>query len=330
MTIKVERNKNNPIIRGGIYNWRKVGTFNPAVIEHDNKIFMIERAIESIRPFICNFGLLESENGIDFKMSCDKPILTAKELGYPDGTIEDPRVVKIDGIFYMTFAYRKYTYNCYPTGIRVPDYTPLVGELDKGINHTLSGIASSKDLIHWTMISTINPNAEVDERDNVLFPEKINGKYALLRRPKNFKNEQCESPSIWISYSDDLINWDNPHLVAKPKYYWEGGKIGAGATPIKTDKGWLLLYHGVDELDIYRVGAMLLDLKDPEKVLKRTKEFFLEPTEYYEKFGLVIPNVIFPTGNYLKDDKLMIYYGCCDTCISLAEVELNKLFSVMQ
>ena len=95
--------------------------------------------------------------------------------------------------------------------------------------------------------------------------------------------------------------------------------------PIRTSKGWLTLYHGVDKDNVYRAGAMLLDLEKPEKVIARAKSPILEPQEYYEKFGLFIPNVVFPTGNVVKDGLLHIYYGCCDTAISLATVPLDEL-----
>ena len=128
-----------------------------------------------------------------------------------------------------------------------------------------------------------------------------------------------------MSYSNDLIHWDTPKLLATAKYSWEGGKIGAAANPLKTNKGWLLLYHGVDETITYRVGAMLLDLDNPLKVIARTSEFIMEPTEYYEKFGLVIPNVIFPTSIVEKEGIAYIYYGCCDSNIALATVPINDL-----
>ena len=99
-----------------------------------------------------------------------------------------------------------------------------------------------------------------------------------------------------------------------------------GSTPpIRTDKGWLVLYHGVDEDIVYRVGAMLLDLEQPEKIIARTHHFIMEPETYYEKFGFQIPNVIFPTGNVVKDGLLYIYYGVTDTAIALATVPLDEL-----
>lgn len=322
--MEIEKYSGNPIVTPGEAAWRAAAVFNPAVILDNGKFYMLERAAGGLRPFICSFGLLESEDGFHFKRVGDSPVFTAQEMGYEKGTVEDPRLVKIDGEFYLTFAYRPYTYNCAPTGVGVPDYTPLVGELDKGINNTLSAIAVSKDLKEFKVRSLIN-KADVDERDNILFPEKINGKFFLLRRPKQFNDR----PSIYYSTSEDCENWSEPKLLAAPMYDWEGGKIGAGAPPVRTKKGWLLLYHGVDKNDVYRVGAMLLDLNDPTRVLARTPRYIMEPTEYYEKQGLVIPNVVFPTACVKKDDTVYIYYGCCDTCIAVATVPEEKLIASM-
>jgi predicted GH43/DUF377 family glycosyl hydrolase len=121
------------------------------------------------------------------------------------------------------------------------------------------------------------------------------------------------------------MDWNNPKLLSVAENEWEGQKIGAAATPLRTDKGWLLLYHGADKNSVYKVGAMLLDIKQPEKIIARTKNSIMEPEEYYEKFGLVIPNVVFPTANLIKDNLVYIYYGCCDTAISLATVPVDDL-----
>jgi predicted GH43/DUF377 family glycosyl hydrolase len=170
----------------------------------------------------------------------------------------------------------------------------------------------------------------LDDRDCVLFPETIGGRFAMLRRPMNFVGPEfgCDGPSIWLSWSDDLLEWSQPQLVAGPENrHWEGGKIGAGATPMKTDEGWLTIYHGVDETVTYRSGVMLLDLEDPTNVIARSPEVILEPRDYHERTGLIIPNVVFPSANVVKDGTIYVYYGCCDTCISLATAQLDELLA---
>jgi predicted GH43/DUF377 family glycosyl hydrolase len=173
----------------------------------------------------------------------------------------------------------------------------------------------------------------MDDRDVILFPEKINGRYAVLRRPLQMVGPEhgTEHPAIWISYSEDLERWSAPELVAKPEFTWEDNRIGGSTPPIKTEHGWLVLYHGVETRDAsarrvcYRLGALLLDLDDPTRVLARTSRPLMEPEAYYERFGLYIPNVIFPTANVVKEGLLYLYYGVCDTAIALATVPLGEL-----
>ncbi len=288
---------------------------------------MLERACSGLQPLKCQLGLLESTNGIDFKLVEELPVFGPEQLGYPQGTVEDPRVVKIDDAYYLTFAHRHYNYNCVPNGITEPNYSPVVGKMFEGINNTRSGIATSKDLRSWKFERWITGN-DVDDRDVVIFPEKIDGKFVAIRRPMGWVGPEygTTGPSIWISSSEDMVNWSTPELLARPRNTdWEGGKIGAASPPVRTDKGWLLLYHGVDDDVVYRVGIMMLDLEDPKKVIARCPHFIMEPEEYYEKVGLIIPNVIFPTAAVEKDGTLYIYYGCTDTCIGAATVDLNEL-----
>ncbi|CAK4818012.1 unnamed protein product [Aphanomyces euteiches] len=329
--MKIERASQNPIVVPGVYDWRRVATFNPGVIYHNGKFYMYERAAGSLKPFQTSIGLLESEDGISFKLISEEPIFTAAQLGFPGGSVEDARVVNIDGTFYMSFALQPYRFDCWPTGIAVPDYYPehYPEWADNKLEpmSTQSGIAVSKDGVKFDFLCYTTPR-EIDDRDNALFPEKINGRFALLRRPMQYVGKEygTNTPGIWISYSEDLLEWSQPELVAVAECTeWEGSKIGAAATPLRTEKGWLVLYHGVDAQSIYRVGAMLLDLENPQIVIARTLAPIMEPEEYYEKFGLVIPNVVFPTANIIVDDTLYIYYGCCDTCIGLATVKVDEL-----
>jgi predicted GH43/DUF377 family glycosyl hydrolase len=331
--MKIVRNSQNPIVVPGILDWRRVATFNPGVIETNGKFYMYERAAGSLRPFQTSIGLLESEDGINFRLVKDEPIFTAEMLGYPGGSVEDARVVKIDDVFYMCYALQPYKFDCWPTGVAVPSYYPHAewAENEAEPMITQSGIAVSHDGVHFEHLCYTTPK-EIDDRDNALFPEKINGKFALLRRPMEYVGAEygTDVPGMWISYSEDLLTWSKPELVAVAENSaWEGSKIGAAATPLRTDHGWLVLYHGVDANSIYRVGAMLLDLENPAKVVARTQKPIMEPEEYYEKFGLVIPNVVFPTANLIIDDQLYIYYGCCDTSIGLATVALDELLDII-
>lgn len=328
--LNITRHPENPIVVPGLYEWRKATVFNPAVIYDQGKFYMIERTAGTLTPCKNFLGLLESEDGVHFTHVKDEPIVTPDMLGFPYGSVQDPRIVKIDDTFYMTYALRPCAMNYYPTGTGLPErslpqYPDGWGE-EEVHWMTRSGILASKDLIHWEYVSTTTP-LEINDRNNMLFPEKMNGKFVLLRRPEEYIGETygTDQPAIWITYSEDLVHWEEPKLLAKAEEAWEQKKIGGAAPPIKTDKGWLLLYHGVDENTVYRVGAMMLDLDNPEKVIARTKNFIMEPQTYYEKFGYQVPNVIFPTGAVVKDGLLYIYYGVTDTAIALATVPLDSI-----
>ena len=327
--LKITRCKENPIVVPGKYDWRRVTVFNPAVILENDKFYLYERTGGNLRPFKCFIGLMESDDGIHFTHVKDEPVISPDMLGFPYGSVQDPRIAKLDGKYYITYALRPCAMGYNPTGLGVPestkhDYPDGWGKPEHYL--TRSGIAVSEDLINFRQLCYTTP-LDIDDRDNILFPEKIGGRYVLLRRPEQYIGERygTDRASIWIAYSDDLINWTDPKLIAVPEADWEYKKIGGSAPPVKTDKGWLMLYHGVDRDNIYRVGAMLLDLENPERVIARTRNFIMEPEEYYEKFGLFIPNVVFPTANVVKDGLLYIYYGCCDTSIGLATVPVDEL-----
>ncbi|WP_020619057.1 glycosidase [Paenibacillus daejeonensis] len=329
--MKITRHPENPIVVPGEFEWRKATVFNPAVIIDNGKFYMIERTAGSLTPCKNYLGLLESEDGVHFTHVKDEPVLTPDELGFPYGSVQDPRVVKIDGTFYMNYALRPCAMSYYPTNTGVPErsipeYPDGWGE-DPGHWLTRSSIVKSDNLIDWEFVADTT-ELDINDRDNILFPEKINGRYVLLRRPEEYVGKEygTEKAAMWITYSDDLITWDEPKLLAKAENMdWESRKIGGSTPPIKTDKGWLVLYHGVDDKIVYRVGALLLDLENPEKIIARTHNYIMEPETYYEKFGYQIPNVVFPTGNVVKDDLLYIYYGVTDTAIALATVPLDEL-----
>ncbi|MDR3170821.1 MAG: glycosidase [Treponema sp.] len=327
--MKLTRSQENPIVVPGRYPWRKSNTFNPAVILEENTFYMIERAAGGLRPFHCFFGLLKSSDGVHFTHVQDEPVVSPADLGFPFGSIQDPRIVKIEGHYYLTYALRPSSYGYSPTGTGKPEeisytYPGIHGEPTSFM--TRSGIMESDDLLHWKQVCYTTPK-DINDRDNILFPEKIDGKFVLLRRPEEYIGPQygTEKAGIWICYSEDLHTWTEPELLAVSQEPWEFKKIGGSAPPIKTDKGWLTLYHGVDADNVYRCGAMLLDLDHPTKVRARAKHCILEPQEYYEKFGLYIPNVVFPTGTVVKNGMVYIYYGVTDTAICLATVPLAEL-----
>jgi predicted GH43/DUF377 family glycosyl hydrolase len=233
MTPRIARCPENPIVWPGKWDWRMSNAYNPAVIYEDGRFFMYERTAGSLRPHHCYVGLLQSEDGVHFQHLSDKPVLTPAMVGSEHGSVQDPRVVRIEDTYYMTFAFRRFSWDIYPTGVGVPQasqgqYPGFDPSKDK--NQTRSGIAVSKDRLHWEFFGWATPE-DIDDRDVILFPEKIDGRFALLRRPIGFVDTGTkhseEHPSIRISYSTDLARWTEPEVVISPKFGWEDNRIGA-------------------------------------------------------------------------------------------------------
>lgn len=322
--------------------WRRAVTFNPAVFHDGRQFWMLERAAGSLRPFICQLGLQRSDDGVRWELAAPDPVFTPAMCGSPIGSVQDPRVTRLEGRWWMTFAYRPYAWSSHPTGVGVPEshetpfpnlppappasahYTANVAS-GRADNLTRSGLAVSDDGQRWRLHGWVTP-PEIDDRNVILFPEKIGGRYAVLRRPLE-AGRSC----IWISYSSDLVQWSEPELLAQAGYAWENNRIGGSCPPIRTERGWLVFYHGVETTDAavravtYRMGAMLLALDNPRRILARTPEPIFAPEAYYERVGLYIPNVVFPTACVVRGDDLFLYYGACDTCIGLARGSLRAV-----
>ena len=340
MPLHFQRHPDNPIVTPGLYDWRMAVTFNPGVLlDDDGRFYMYERTAGTLRPFHCYIGMLESDDGVHFRHTVDHPVFTPEMAGSRYGSVQDPRVTKLDGRYCMTYAFRPYAWASSPTGVGVPeshqvDYPGFSGRDED--NQTRSGIAVSTDRVNWKHLSWVS-DPGLDDRNVILFPDKIRGRYAALRRPQPFvgtDTAHAAPPDICISYSDDLLTWTPPEPVLSPRFPWEDNRIGGSTPPIRTPRGWLVFYHGVQNLApdrpelrrvCYRLGVALLDLDDPTRVLARTPEPVMQPEAYYERSGLYIPNVIFPTAALVKEGTLHLYYGCCDTAIALATAPLDQV-----
>ena len=214
------------------------------------------------------------------------------------GSWYDPRINPVDGEYYITYC---------------------VGG-DYGCRIAIGKTNDFKTIQHVSFpLHILNRNA-------VLFPEKINGEYWMLHRPQNMASSG--NGNIWIASSPDLKYWGNCRIVAKPEQFWENKKIGPAAPPIKTDKGWLIVYHGVfphsDGVN-YGGGVMLLDLEKPWKVVGRCEDPILYVKELYEMVGQV-PNVVFPGAVIPEEDgTVKIYYGGADYVQCMATAKLDDL-----
>ena len=330
--MKLEKYAKNPILSPNGNEWEERCTLNPGVIydEKNQKFIMLYRAAGNDDKHIIRLGLAESSDGIHFKRVSDSPSFYSSRDDADGGCVEDPRITKIDNLYYITYAARAFA----PGKYWLPEasFPPMfIGENDvysselpyyASKNITATFLAVTKDFKNYKRLGRIT-EADTDNRDVVLFPEKIDGKYVIVSRPK-FKDSGVKMPSIWISFTDDLLQYEKPELLMTGETAWETQRIGAGTPPIRTEHGWFMLYHGVDDAGIYRVGAVMMDLKNPCKIIARTKDFIMEPEFEYECQG-IYNGCVFPTGTVVKDGILYVYYGCADKYISLATIEFEKL-----
>lgn len=294
----IERYKNNPILTKNDVPYPVATVHNAAVVKYNNKYIMIFRSHKLNGRSI--LGKAESEDGFNFKVDNEPFMIPATEgifKEYEEYGVEDPRIIFLEGEYFITYsAYSRH-------GVRV-------------------GLAKTKDFKSIERFSLIT---EADYRNVVIFPEKFNGLYARLDRP----HSEISPWSVWISYSPDLKFWGESKLIIKPmQYHWDEMKIGPGAPPIKTSRGWLNIYHGVfPTMDgcVYRLGVALHDLEDPSRIIAVGDDWILQPEEDYEITGYV-HNVVFCCGAVLEDDKsLKINWGAADTVMCTGTLHIESL-----
>jgi beta-1,2-mannobiose phosphorylase / 1,2-beta-oligomannan phosphorylase len=289
--------------------WESANVFNPAVIHHNGMFHMHYRA--QGLDWISRIGYAVSVDGIHWNR-LRRPVLEPHD-GTDSRGIEDPRVVLIDGVFYMCYtAYgREYRGQGQPT------------HSGGGI---LPMIARSENLITWERIGPIVTGE--DNKDHVLFPRRIRGRYAALHR---------RWPNVWLAYSDDLVHW--PEEAMAPVYgprpseagssestAWDAKSVGSNGVPIETPEGWLLINHGYDEDHVYKFGVCLVDLDDPTRVINRPRQAIFWPEELWEIRGDV-PNVVFSNANPVVDGRVYVYYGGGDHVIGVATCLLSDLLA---
>lgn len=294
----VSRYEKNPILTKDDIPYPVVTVHNAGVTKYNDKYIMLFRShLHNGRSII---GIAESDNGYDFKVR-PEPFLTPSidsVFGeYEEYGVEDVRISKIDNEYLLTYsAYSRH-------GVRI-------------------GLARTSDFVTVERISLITQS---DLRNVVIFPEKINGQYVRLDRP----HSEISKWSIWISYSPDLVHWGNSKVIIKPEtYHWDEMKIGPGATPIKTAKGWLNIYHGVFETMsgvVYRLGVALHDLTDPSVIIGVSDDWILQPEDSWEITGYV-PNVVFTCGAVAEDDgSVKIYWGGADSVMCVGTANIDEL-----
>ena len=335
---KLTKYEGNPILAPNPANeWEEKCVLNPAVIydEPNERFVMLYRAAGNDVRHQIKLGMAVSTDGLHFERVSDQPIFEGVHSEADGGCVEDPRLMKIGDMYYMTYAARAYAPGRYwlMTDLtKAPIYldeTDTMGDELPAFakdNITVSYLAATKDFKVYKKFGRIT-EATVDDRDVYLFPEKVGGKYVMISRPK-FKNTGLKMPSIWISFGDDLIEYGKPEVLMTGEEWWETQRIGGGTPPIKTEHGWFMLYHGVDDKGIYRVGAVLMDLDDPRKIIARTRNFIMEPEFDYETCG-IYEGCVFPTGTVVKDGTLYVYYGTADTYIGVATADFDELINYL-
>jgi predicted GH43/DUF377 family glycosyl hydrolase len=312
---RLQRSESNPILSPiGEHPWESNQTFNPAAIFIDGKVHLIYRSIGN--DGVSRFGYAASYDGTQIDERLPEPafslLLNTKEprpyiiyaSGGSWGGAEDPRLASIDDLLYMLF-----------TAIDEGGY-PRVALTTIPKNDFLAKNWT------WTASKLISPPGEV-HKNWVLFPEKINGKYAVLH---------SMSPTIDIEYLNNL-DFEEKKYIDSERYHrpdipvrngtWEKGIRGPGPTPIKTKYGWLVLYHGTTEDCGYKMGALLLDLNDPTKIITRAAEPVLEPEEWYESYGWK-GGIIYSCGAVIMGNDLLVYYGGADSVVCVAKTNLDQ------
>jgi len=308
------RFEGNPILEPiKEHPWESTCVLNPGAIKLNGRVYLIYRAVGE--DSISRFGLAISEDGFKINERLEKPIFEPKGKSEEKGC-EDPRLTLIGERIYMVYI----------------AYDGLVAQI------ALASIAINDFLNYrwgaWRRHGLVFPG--FTDKDGTLFPERFNGKFAMLHRV---------DPHIWITFSSHLrCPWsrkDHKILAGTTSgMMWDGDKIGAGAQPIKTKYGWLLITHGVDDTHVYRLGVMLLDLADPMTLLYRSPNPILEPRESHE-VGEVgkcwVPNVVFSCGAVPREDnkeildaedEILVYYGASDTVISVATAKVADLIPI--
>jgi predicted GH43/DUF377 family glycosyl hydrolase len=316
---KLAKHDENPIMTSRVHlPWESQATLNPAAVYEKGRVHMAYRAIGD--SGLSSIGYASSEDGVHFDDRPEKPMYVPREdfewsggttvdsmemymSGGGYGGCEDPRLTHIDDKYYLTYV----AYD----GMNPPRVA--LSSIPEEDFH-------NKNWDAWETPVIISKPGIVDKNACIL-PEKVNGKYVIFHRI---------FPNILIDFVDSLefdgtSYLEGEHKISPTDLGWDSRKVGAGPPPMRTDEGWLLIYHAVDDKNDsqYKMGAMLLDLEDPTKVLYRTRKPILAPTEWYENHGFKA-GVAYPCGAVIKDNELFVYYGGADSYVCVATAPLDE------
>ncbi len=294
----VRRYDGNPILTPDDIPYPVETVHNAGVTKFDSRYVMLFRAHRANGR--CILGLAESEDGFKFTPRPEPFMVPATDgvfAEYEAFGVEDPRITFLDGEYLITYsAYSRH-------GVRI-------------------ALARTRD---WQTVERVALISQADMRNVAIFPERFDGRYVRLDRP----HSEISPWAIWISYSPDLVYWGDSRVVMKPmQYHWDEMKIGPGAPPIRTPRGWLHIYHGVfPTMDgsVYRLGVALHDLHDPAKILGVCDRWILQPEHPCEVTGYV-HNVVFTCGAVPEDDgTVKVYWGGADKVMNVGIADLDEL-----
>lgn len=314
-----------------------VAVLNPAVVQTGNTLKVFYRAVQKDNYSTIGYCVLEGP--LKVVKRATKPIVYP-EYDYEKQGVEDPRIVHIENTYYLTYT----AFDGKNARIAYAESKDLKKWKKKGIISSQLTYDKAEDLFRESSHNLtekyfffesyykdkVGPDVLLWEKDALLFPKKINGKFALIHRILPGMQiiffdhfEQLMDQRYWEDYLKEL----GEYVILEPKYAFESRNIGGGAPPLETDAGWLLIYHAVEDSSygkIYHAAAALLDKQNPMKVIGRLDYPLFSPDADYEKSGNV-NNIIFPTDTALFDDRLYIYYGAADQVIAAVSLNLNEL-----
>ena len=292
----VHRSEGNPLIRLGDLDFMCSDIWSAGVASFQEDIILLV-TIEHLEGRQ-SIHLARTDEKGSFRVE-KEPFIEASRDPLPGSLHElhgvmDARVTFMEGIHYIVYV-------------------------AKGEHGFRIGLATTTDFVHVERCGFIS---EPDTKAGVLFPEKINGKFARLERPR-------EGNSIWISYSDDLVYWGGSELLLTPRGgWWDWSRVGAGPPPMRIPEGWLLIYYGVKETQsgpLFRLGAAILDGEDPAKLVGRSNIPILSPREDYERIGN-LSNIVFATGAFIKNEnEVNIVYSGADSCVCLGSTTIGEI-----
>jgi predicted GH43/DUF377 family glycosyl hydrolase len=326
-----------------------IGTFNPGAIAIGDEVILLVRVAERLRErraghtalprwqsgaglnvdWIANeeFDLLDarvvrrkrdglvrltSVSHLRLLRSCDGRSIDREgaarfepQSEFEEFGIEDPRITRIGDTYWFTY-------------VAVSRHGPA------------TALASTKDFATFTRHGVIFP---IENKDVVLFPETIDGEYVALHRPVG--GTPFTQPEIWLASSSDMVHWGRHRVLLGSDSGWDAGRVGAGAPPLRTPDGWLEFYHGSTRpagdgsVGAYSAGALLLDLHEPHRIVRKSPKPILVPETDFEQSGFV-PNVVFPTGVVDRGETLLVYYGAADTACAVVELSMDDILAAAQ